>query len=122
MPRWSVELHARDTQDGVIVTIGGWCLANIDAIWVRVTLDSVTRQAAVCQPRPDVHEVLNRSHIYHPLHAICSGMMAELLFPDVHPGEEGCPLRLEIVLAGGLVVTGPSPDWLEMDQPTVIAH
>jgi hypothetical protein len=122
MPRWSVELRARDTQDGVVVTIGGWCLANIDVLWVRVTLDSVTRQAAVCQPRPDVHEVLNRSHVYHPLHAICSGMMAELLFPEVHPGEEGCPLRLEIVLAGGLVVTGPSPDWLEMDQPTVIAH
>jgi SAM-dependent methyltransferase len=122
MPRWSIELHARDTQDGVVVTIGGWSLANIDALWVRVTLDSVERQAAVCHPRPDVHEVLNRSHVYHPMHAICSGMRAELLFADVHPGQEGCPLRLEIVLSGGLVVTAPSPDWLKMDQPTVIAH
>jgi hypothetical protein len=122
MPRWSVELRARDTRDGVIVTIGGWCLANIDALWVRVTLGSVGRQAAVCHPRPDVHEVLNRGHVYHPLHAICSGLMADLLFNDVHPGDDGCALRLEIVLAGGLVVTGPSPDWLKMDQPTVIAH
>jgi hypothetical protein len=122
MPRWSVELNARDTPHGVVVNIGGWCLANIDALWIRLTLDSVERQAAVYHPRPDVHEVLNRSRVYHPLHAICSGMQAELLFADVHPGEQGCPVRLEIVLAGGLIVTGPSPDWLKMDQPTVIAH
>jgi SAM-dependent methyltransferase len=122
VPRWSIELLGRDTPDGVVVTIGGWCLANIDTLWVRLTLGSAVRQAAVWHPRPDVHEVLNRTCIYHPLHALCSGLRDELLFPDVHPGEEGCPLRLEIILAGGLAVTGPAPEWLMMDQPTVIAH
>jgi hypothetical protein len=122
MPRWSVELVGRDTPDGVVVTVGGWCLANIDSLWVRLRLDSVVRQTPVWHPRPDVHEVLNRACIYHPLHALCSGLRDELVFAGVHPGEEGCRLRLEIVLAGGLAVTGPAPEWLTMDQPTVIAH
>jgi ubiquinone/menaquinone biosynthesis C-methylase UbiE len=122
MPRWSVELLGRDTPEGVIVTVGGWCLANIDALWVRVTLDSVSRQAAVWHPRPDVHEVLNRGHIYHPAHAICSGLRDTMLFAGVHPADEGCLLRVEIVLSGGFVVTGPAPEWLIMDQPAVIAH
>jgi ubiquinone/menaquinone biosynthesis C-methylase UbiE len=122
MPRWSVELLGRDTPEGVIVTIGGWCLANIDALWVRVTLDSVSCQAAVWHPRPDVHEVLNRGHIYHPLHAICSGLRDTMLFADVHPVDEGCLLRVEIVLSGGFVLSGPAPERLTMDQPTVIAH
>jgi SAM-dependent methyltransferase len=122
LPRWSVELLARDTPDGVVVTVGGWCIANIDALGVRVTLGSVSRQTPVWHPRPDVHEVLNRARIYHPWHALCSGLSEELLFSDVHPGPEGCPLRLEIILAGDLVVTGPAPEWLVIDQPTVIAH
>jgi hypothetical protein len=122
MPRWSIELLGRDTPAGVVVTLGGWCLANIDALWVRITLDPVSRQAPVWHPRPDVHEVLNRACIYHPLHALCSGLGEGLLFDGVHPGEQGCPLRVEIVLTGGMVVTGPAPEWLVMDQPMVIAH
>jgi SAM-dependent methyltransferase len=122
MPRWSVELLARDTPGGVVVTVGGWCLSNIDALWVRITLDLVARHAPVWRHRPDVHEVLNRARIYHPLNALCSGLESELLFPGVHPRDGGCPLRIEIVLTGGLVVTGPAPEWLIMDQPTVIAH
>jgi hypothetical protein len=122
MPRWSVELLGCDTPDGVVVTVGGWCLANIDVMWVRITLGSVVRQAPAWHPRPDVHEVLNRTCIYHPLHALCSGVGAELVFTGVHPEDEGCPLRLEIILAGGLAVTGPAPEWLMMDQPMVIAH
>ncbi len=122
MLQWSEELRAQDTENGVVVSIGGWCLANIDALWVRLTLDLVEQRAAIYHARPDVHEVLSRSHVYHPLHAICSGLTAESLFADVRPGTEGCPLRIEMILAGGLVVTGPLPSWLKLDQPTVIAH
>jgi hypothetical protein len=28
IPRWSIELVARDTPEGVIVAVGGWCLSN----------------------------------------------------------------------------------------------
>jgi hypothetical protein len=60
--------------------------------------------------------------MYHPLHALCSGLGEDLVFRDVHPEQYGCPLRLEIILKGGLAVTGPAPEWLSMDQTTVIAH
>jgi ubiquinone/menaquinone biosynthesis C-methylase UbiE len=121
-PRWSVELLARDTPDGVKVTVGGWCLCNIDALWVRISLDGVARNTPVWRPRPDVHEVLNRTQVWHRLNAICSGLDDDLLFADVHPSDQGCALRLEFVLAGDLIVTGPAPERLAMDQPTVIAH
>ncbi|HEY1412990.1 MAG TPA: methyltransferase domain-containing protein, partial [Rhodopila sp.] len=85
MPRWSIELIARDTPDGVMVTVGGWCLTNIDALWVRITLDGVAQQTVVWRHRPDVHEVLNRTRIWHPLNALCSGLGGDLLFEGVHP-------------------------------------
>ncbi len=121
-PRWSVELAARDTPDGIVVTMGGWCLCNTDVQWVRLTLDDVTRVAPVWRPRPDVHEVLNRSGVYHPLNTLCSGMASELLFDGVHAVGPTRPFRLDIVLASGLVVSGPAPEMLVMEQPMVIAH
>ncbi len=121
-PRWSVELLARDTPDGIAVTVGGWCLSNADVRWVRITLDDVARHAPVWRHRPDVHEVLNRGRIYHALNALCSGIDGELLFTGVHPRDDRCPLRVDIVLAGGLIVTGPAPARLVMDEAVVVAH
>ena len=121
-PRWSVELLGWETPDGVVVKVGGWCLSNIDAVDVRITLGGNGQSTPVWRPRPDVHEVLNRGGIYHPLHAICSGLDDELRFPGVHPTEGSVPLRVEIVLAGGLTVTGPAPEALVMNEPAVIAH
>ena len=122
VPRWSVELLARDTQAGIVVTLGGWCLCNVAVRWLRLTLDGVARQAPVWRPRPDVHEVLNGSGLYHPLNALCSGLDSELLFADVHAANNVCPFRLEIVLASGPVVTGDAPEMLVMDEQMVVAH
>ncbi len=122
VPRWSVELLARDTPDGVAVTVGGWCLSNVDILWLRLSLDDVGRNTPVWRHRPDVHEVLNRARGWSSLNALCSGLGEDLLFEGVHPEDGSCPLKLEILLAGGLVVTGQAPERLLMDQPTVIAH
>jgi SAM-dependent methyltransferase len=121
-PRWSVELSAHDTPDGILVTVGGWCLCNADVRWIRLTLDGVVGQAPVWRPRPDVHDVLNRGGLYHPLNTLCSGLADEILFEGVHPTDNACPLRLEIILASGLVVTGPTPEKLVMNEQMVIAH
>ncbi|MDB5404438.1 MAG: methyltransferase protein [Rhodopila sp.] len=121
-PRWSVELLAHDTADGIVVAVGGWCLCNTDVLWVRLTLDDVIQYAPVWRPRPDVHEVLNRTGIYHPLNTLCSGMASEVLFEGVHPAGNTHPFRLDIVLASGLIMTGPAPEMLLMDEPMVIAH
>jgi SAM-dependent methyltransferase len=121
-PRWSVELLARDTPSGIVLSLGGWCLFNTDVRWIRVTLDEVIRHAPVWRPRPDVHEVLGRSGLYHPMNTLCSGMASEMLFDDLHANNGACSLRLEIVLLSGLVVSGPAPEALLMDEPMVIAH
>jgi SAM-dependent methyltransferase len=121
-PRWSVELLARDTPDGIVVSMGGWCLCNTDVRWVRLTLDDMTRHAPVWRPRPDVHEVLNRSGVYHPLNTLCSGMASELLFDGVHAANGGHPFRLDIVLANGVIISGPAPEVLMMNEQMVIAH
>jgi SAM-dependent methyltransferase len=122
VPRWSVELKAQDRPGGIVVSLGGWCLCNTDVRWVRLTMDDVVRAAPVWRPRPDVHEVLNRSGLYHPLNALCSGMASELVFDGVHAVDNRRPFRLDIVLTNGLVVSGPAPDALVMDETMVIAH
>jgi hypothetical protein len=85
-------------------------------------LDDVTRHAPVWRPRPDVHEVLNRSGVYHPLNTLCSGMASELLFDGVHAANGGRPFRLDIVLANGVIISGPAPEVLMMNEQMVIAH
>ncbi len=121
-PRWSLELLARDSPDGIILSVGGWCLANVDVVWVRVTLESVTLRASVWRPRADVHEVLNRTGVYHSLNALCSGIETRMLFDGVHPEDNRCALRFDIVLANGLTVSGPAPEAITMNQQLVIAH
>ena len=121
-PRWSVELLARDTADGIVVSVGGWCLCNTDVHWVRLTLGDTARHAPVWRPRPDVHDVLNRHGLYHPLNTLCSGIANDLLFEDIHPDANGHPFRLDILLANGVIVSGPAPESLLMDEPMVIAH
>jgi hypothetical protein len=118
--RWSVELLARDTPAGVEVQVGGWCLANADVRWVRLILDNVGRETPVWRPRPDVHEILNVTGLYHPLNALCSGLEASLLFDGVHPVNGWCSFRLEVLLASGIVLSGRTPEALAMDEPCVI--
>jgi SAM-dependent methyltransferase len=121
-PRWSIELLARTTPDGIMVTVGGWCLCNTDVRWVRLVLDNVIADAPVWRPRPDVHDVLNRTGLYRPLNALCSGLASEVLFSGAHAPNGTCSLRLEVILASGLVVTGPTPEMLVMNEQMVIAH
>jgi SAM-dependent methyltransferase len=121
-PRWSVELLARDLPAGIVVSLGGWCLCNTDVQWVRLTLGEVVRHAPVWRPRPDVHEVLNRSGVYHPLNTLCSGLVGELTFEGVHAAGNAHKFRVDIVLASGVIVTGPAPEALVMDEPMVVAH
>jgi SAM-dependent methyltransferase len=121
-PRWSIEVRPRDTPDGIVVTLSGWCLINTDVLWVRLTVAGVARVGPVWRPRPDVHEVLNRSHHYHPLNALCSGIDSELVFTGVHATGNACPFSLDIVLANGVSVSGPVPERLVMDELTVIAQ
>ena len=121
-PRWSVELLARDTPNGIVVSLGGWCLCNTDVHWVRLTLGQVARHAPVWRPRPDVHEVLNRRGLYHPLNTLCSGIANDLLFDGVHPDGNSQPFRLDILLTNSVIVSGPAPEALVMDQQMVITH
>jgi SAM-dependent methyltransferase len=121
-PRWSIEVLPRETPDGIAVTLGGWCLLNTDILWVRLILDGVARTAPVWRPRRDVHEVLNRSHHYHPLNALCSGMDSELVFAGVHATDNQCRFGFEIVLANGITVSGPSPERVVMDEQVVITQ
>jgi uncharacterized protein YbaR (Trm112 family)/2-polyprenyl-3-methyl-5-hydroxy-6-metoxy-1,4-benzoquinol methylase len=119
-PRWSMELLATETPEGVALRVEGWCLANTDVTWVRITLGGITRHVPVWRPRPDVHEVMNGAGLYHPLNALCSGLDTDLLFDGVHPTDGQCPLHLDVVLSNGLVLQGPIPARLPMNEPVVI--
>ncbi len=121
-PRWSIELTARDTPEGIVVAVGGWCLVNTDVVWVRLKVDSVGRDAPIWHPRPDVHDVLNGQGLYHPLNALCSGAGGELLFDGVHSHDRQCAVQLEVVLANGVIVQGAAPKVLLMNELTTIVQ
>jgi ubiquinone/menaquinone biosynthesis C-methylase UbiE/uncharacterized protein YbaR (Trm112 family) len=121
-PRWSIELTAHDSPDGVVVSVGGWCLVNTDVVKLRIVLNGVSRDAPVGRPRLDVHEVLNTRGLYHPLNALCCGMASDLLFDGLHPVDDQCHLHVEIVLANGMTVRGPAPPALMMNKLLIIAQ
>lgn len=121
-PHWSIELLGWQTPDGIMVRIGGWCLGNVDVLAVRVTLDDVGRDAPACRYRPDVQEVMNPQRLYHPVNALFSGLDGELLFPGLQAGDDSCRLQIDIVLTGGVTLSGPTPDRLVLNEPMVIAH
>lgn len=121
-PRWSIEATARDTPDGIQLTVDGWCLVNADVSWLRLVIDDVVRATAVCLPRPDVHDVLNRQGLYNPLNALCSGLRAALLFDGVHSRDNQCAVRIEVVLLSGVVVQASTPRTLVMNETITLAQ
>ena len=121
-PRWSIELLGWETPDGIVVKIGGWCLSNADVLGVRVTLDDVPHDAAVGRYRPDVQEVMNQHRQYNAVNALFSGLEDQVLFPGAQADEHGCPLRIDILLAGDIALSGPAPDRLLLNQPMVVRH
>ncbi|MBS0639183.1 MAG: class I SAM-dependent methyltransferase [Acetobacteraceae bacterium] len=121
-PRWSIEVTARDTPAGIQLTVDGWCLVNADVSWLRLVIGDVARATAVCLPRPDVHDVLNRQGLYNPLNALCSGLRAMLLFDGVHSGDNQCLVRIEVVLQSGVVVQASTPRNLIMNETITLAQ
>ena len=121
-PRWSIELLGRETADGIAVTVGGWCLANVDVVAVRIALDDAEREAPVWRYRPDVHEVMNRQRLFHSLNTLFSGLDSELVFSGRRAVDGTCRLRIDIVLPGGIILSGPAPDRLTMNEPMVVTH
>lgn len=121
-PRWSGVLTARDTPEGIALKIFGWCVCNTDVARVRVAVDDVARESPVWASRPDVFAAINPDGSYHPVNALCSGIDDELLFDGVHDREGGCALRIEFVLANSVVLSGPTPANLVLNEEMVVAH
>jgi hypothetical protein len=63
---------------------------------------------------------MNGAGLFNPLNALCSGLDAGLLFDDVHAVNGRCRLRLQVVLGNGLVLKGPTPETLPMNDLIVI--
>ena len=121
-PRWSIEATACDGPEGLEVTVDGWCLLNADVLWLRFTIDDVVRAVSLGQPRPDVHDVMNRQGFYHPLNALCSGLRGTLLYSGVRSQGGQCAVRIEVVLASGVVVQAPTPKTLTINETVTLAQ
>ena len=121
-PRWSIEATAQDGPDGLQLSLDGWCLVNADVVWLRFTVDGVVRAASLGNPRPDVHDVMNRQGLYRPLNALCSGLHDTLGFDGVHSQNNQCAVRIEVVLASGVVVQAPTPTTLTMNETVTLAQ
>jgi hypothetical protein len=107
---------ARPTQTGIGLHLSGWCLLNVDVLWVRITLDGVTRQAPVWRPRPDVQQAINGNGLYPTWNAMCSGVDMDLSFDGVEPSAEGLPFKVEVVLASGAVLHVRAPERLPIGE------
>ena len=117
-----IEATACDVPEGLEVTVDGWCLVNADVVWLRFTIDDVVRAVSLGQPRPDVHDVMNRQGFYHPLNALCSGLRDTLLYDGVRSQGGQCAVRIEVVLASGVVVQAPTPKTLTVNETVTLAQ
>lgn len=119
-PCWRINLTARASAGGVAVTVDGWCLVAADAYAVRVTLDGVSRLAAIEHPRPDVHDVVNRAGLYPTWNALCAGLGAELHFGNELPARADYALTVEILPTAGDALLPNAPPRIGLDQAILI--
>ena len=116
-PRWSFELAASRTDDGIALRVHGWCVVNTDVRWIRVTLGGVGRDTPVWLPRPDVPASVDPHAAYASWNALCCGVDETLCFPD-----GGLDLRIEIVLSSGAILAVPAPPNLTLDETVVVTQ
>ena len=121
-PRWSLELTASSTPDGIELLLNGWCLVNTDVTWVRISLDGVTQNAPVWLPRPDVQQAINAPPIYASWNALCCGVNETLTFAGARAGDGGLELAIEVVLANGTVLRVTAPLHLPLDDKLVVTQ
>lgn len=120
-PRWHLEVAVQTTETGAVVGVRGWCLSNVDVIWLRVTLGGGTVRIPVWRPRPDVHTAVNTSGQYAAWNAICSGVDAMLPIPAT-PGEDGTyGLDVVLELPGGAELVLPSAPRLAAGDTVALA-
>ena len=120
-PHWFIELLARPSTDGLTLTVGGWCLAAADVKAVRITLDGATVAPTVWLPRPDVHLAMNQAGRYPAWNALCCGLSAEEFLPGAQARDGEVPLRVEIVLASGIVLPAEAPPVLRLNEKMIVA-
>lgn len=120
-PHWFIEIMAHPSADGLTLTVGGWCLAAADIKAVRITLDGVTVAPTVWLPRPDVHLAMNQAGHYPAWNALCCGLSAEEFLPGSRARNGEVPLRVEIVLASGIVLPAEAPPTLQLNEKLVVA-
>jgi hypothetical protein len=120
-PHWSLGLETHATADGVSLHLSGWCLLNADVLWLRVTLDGVSRDTPVWRPRPDVQDVINGAGLYPAWAALCSGLDADLRFEGVMASTEGVALAIEVILVDGSVLRVPAPERLGIGEQISVA-
>ncbi len=108
--RWVLALHPVATEDGLAVTLDGWCLLNRDAVALAVTAGGVTARAAIWRPRSDVHQALNGDGQFPAWNAMCCGVSEQLVFPGVRDDGAGVALAVRILLVDGVTAAIPCPE------------
>jgi ubiquinone/menaquinone biosynthesis C-methylase UbiE len=120
-PRWHIHVTARSGAEGTVLAIHGWYISNVDVVGLRVTLDGMAQDAPLWLPRPDVHKALNQEGQYAAWNALCCGVTESLMFGEgaASDGEHG--LRVDVVLAGGVVARLQGPDRIRVGEDVVFS-
>lgn len=119
-PHWSLDLTASAGPTGILLVLDGWCLLNTDVKWVRITLGTVTRDAPVWMPRPDVHAALASVGLHASWNSLCCGVRETLSFEGVTAENSELSLKVAIVLASGAALDTAAAPSLHLDETLTV--
>lgn len=120
-PRWHIRVAAGPGAEGTVLGVSGWYISNVDVVGLRVTIDGRSQDTAVWLPRPDVHKSINTHGQYSAWNAMCCGVGEDLTFGDAIPSGGAHGLRVDVVLASGVVARLLGPDRIRLGEAVVFA-
>jgi len=121
-PRWHMEVASQATEAGAVVAARGWCVSNVDAVWLRVTLGGAAARFPVWKPRPDVQAAVNTSGQYAAWNALCSGVDDMMQVPAVVGADGAYALEVTLELPGGAELPLPCPARLAPGETVALGN
>jgi SAM-dependent methyltransferase len=91
-------------EQGLEISVTGWCLAGEPVRSVQVTTCGFVRRIPIWRPRPDVQTAMNRDRAYNPLYALCSGVEGTLALGNPEIDDDRIQAVVHVVAADGTLL------------------
>ncbi len=94
-----LEVERIHTDDGATIAVQGWCLSDIAAASLQISIGIARHRLPIWIPRPDIQQDLNRDGYYPALCALCCGIQGSIELPKAFEDQKSLTLTFQIILS-----------------------